>query len=87
LRSRNVPTTGHGLRHTFSAAAQAAGASPLALARIGGWSLAGSSISVQALEYGRSAQASELVDGLAAEARKIWAHLLPAEGLRLVATR
>lgn len=88
LKARDIPTTGHGLRHTFSGAAQVARINPMDLARIGGWSMAGTGISTQALEYGRSMDDSELVAGLTDAARKVWAHLLPADAdtttLRLV---
>ena len=88
LKNRDIPTTGHGLRHTFAGAAQVARINPMDLARIGGWAMAGTGISTQALEYGRSMDDSELVAGLADAARKVWAHLLPADAgagaLRLV---
>jgi len=76
MRARGIPTTGHGLRHTLSAAAQTAMVSPIALARIGGWSIAGAGISKQSLEYGRSVSDSELIDGLTEAAHEIWRHVL-----------
>jgi len=76
MRARGIPTTGHGLRHTLSAAAQTAVANPIALARIGGWSMTKGEISKQSLEYGRSVSDSELIDGLTEAAHEIWRHVL-----------
>ncbi|MDB2644945.1 hypothetical protein N9Y37_10875 [Luminiphilus sp.] len=88
LKARGIPTTGHGLRHTFAGAAQVARINPMDLARIGGWTMAGTGISTQALEYGRSMDESELIAGLTDSARQVWAHLLPdtkdGQTLRLV---
>ena len=84
LRTRGFAITGHGLRHTMAAAAGAAMANPIALARVGGWS--GSGLNPVMLGYGTGAEDSELVASLSAEVRRWWKHLLPEEGLRVVAS-
>ena len=76
LRARGLGTTGHGLRHTLAAAATAANINPLSLARIGGWSMAGSALSSVMLSYGRGVDDSDLVATLSDDCRLIWAHLL-----------
>ena len=76
LRARGLGTTGHGLRHTLAAAATAANINPLSLARIGGWSMAGSALSSVMLSYGRGVDDSDLVATLSDDCRLIWSHLL-----------
>ena len=74
LRTRGFNVTGHGLRHTLAAAAGAAMANPLALARIGGWS--GSGLNPIMLGYGAGVEDSQLLNELAAEARRWFAAVI-----------
>lgn len=85
LRTRGFTITGHGLRHTMAAMANAAMANPGALAKVGGWS--GSGLNPVMLGYGAGAEDTVLVESLTLEVRRWWKHLLPADegrGLRLV---
>ena len=66
----------------MAAMAGAAMATPIAMARVGGWS--GSGLNPVMLGYGAGMEDSELVASLAAEVSRWWRPVLPEEGLRLV---
>lgn len=76
LRAHVSPEySSHCLRHTFRANGTSAGANPLALEAIGGWS--GSNVNKVMLGYGASGISnSEVLRQLQAENKKIHAHLL-----------
>jgi integrase len=79
LRTRDFKNiTGHRLRDTMAAAAGAAMANPIALARVGGWSGAG--LNTVMLGYGAGAEGSELLRSLTEECRRWWASAIAPDG-------
>lgn len=75
LRTRGFKgITGHRLRDTMAAAAGAAMANPIALARVGGWS--GSGLNPVMLGYGAGDEGNELLRTLTEECRRWWAPAL-----------
>ena len=79
LRTRDFKNiTGHRLRDTMAAAAGAAMANPIALARVGGWS--GSGLSAVMLGYGSGAEGTELLRSLTEECRRWWASAIAPDG-------
>lgn len=86
LKVKGFNITGHGLRHTLMAVAQAAMANPLVLARVGGWSAAG--LNPVMMGYGADVSDSELLDTLTTETRRWWSKVISdAPALRVVASR
>lgn len=79
LRTRDFKNiTGHRLRDTMAAAAGAAMANPIALARVGGWSGAG--LNPTMLGYGAGAEGSDLLRSLTEECRRWWASAIAPDG-------
>ena len=79
LRTRDFKNiTGHRLRDTMAAAAGAAMANPIALARVGGWS--GSGLSAVMLGYGSGAEGTELLRSRTEECRRWWASAIAPDG-------
>lgn len=79
LRTRGFKgITGHRLRDTMAAAANAAMANPIALARVGGWSGAG--LNTVMLGYGAGAEGTELLRSLTEECRRWWASAIAPDG-------
>ena len=79
LRTRGFDgITGHRLRDTMAAAAGAAMANPIALARVGGWSGAG--LNTVMLGYGAGDEGTELLRSLTEECRRWWASAIAPDG-------
>ena len=75
LRTRGFNTTGHGLRHTLRAVAEAAVGNSVVIHRVGGWT-GGLGLNDVMLSYGGGVADSELLRGLTEEVSRWWKHLL-----------